>query len=278
MQDGHVSMSAITAVNVQIPASPTAPIIADFAEHALRVAYLMRRDVGRLPNQEWGAPGIYILLCDDGTRDVYVGKSTNLRSRLQHHRQNNAQVPNWSRALLVKRDTTHGFTSSDVGYLEGRLSSRLDVIPGIQVAKGKVDGDSTLPRHVQMSLDALLPSILAAVRLAGIDVYWKDDAEPESNGFKRTATKGTLAGLIAEGLLHVGADLHCSRAGELGYGTVAGDGQIIVGGVGYRAPSLAAAISLGATSSTGFGGWEMWHVGSLKGPSLSDLRAQLSSP
>lgn len=270
-------MSAITAVNVQVPAAATAPIIADFAEHAIRVAYLMRRDIGRLSDQDWGFPGVYMLLCDDGTHNVYVGKSTNLRSRLQHHRQKNAQVPEWNRAVLVKRDTSHGFTSADIGYLEGRLSAQLDVIPGISVVKGKTDGDATLPRHMQMSLDALLPSILAAARLAGIDVYWKDDAEPESKGLKRAAIRGTVSALIAEGLLHVGAELYCSRAREVGAGTVAADGQIIVGGVGYKAPSLAAAISLGAISSTGFGGWEMWHVGSLSGPSLSDLRSQLPS-
>lgn len=277
MHDGHVSSTAITAVNVQVPSSANAPVIADFAEHAIRVAYLMRRDVTRLPHQDWATPGVYMLLSDDGTHEIYIGKSTNLRSRLQHHKQKNSQVPGWSRAVLVKRDTTHGFTSADIGYLEGRLSAQLDVVPGITVVKGKTDGDATLPRHMQMSLDALIPSILAAARLAGIDVYWMDDAEPESRAVKRTATRGTVAGLIAEGLLHVGAELNCTRGGALGVGTVAADGQIIVQGVGYKAPSLAAAISLGATSSTGFGGWEMWHVGSLTGPSLSDLRRQLAA-
>lgn len=151
MQDGPVSTSAITAVNVQVPMSATAPIVADFAEHAIRVAYVTRRDVARLSEQEWATPGIYLLLCDDGTHNVYVGKSTNLRSRVHQHKQKNAQVPAWARAVLVKRDTSHGFTSADVGYLEGRVSAQLDVIPGISVVKGKVDGDATLPRHMQMS-------------------------------------------------------------------------------------------------------------------------------
>ncbi|WJS89740.1 excinuclease ABC subunit C [Microbacterium testaceum] len=271
-----MSLSAITAVNVQVPSSANAPIIADFAEHAIRVAHLMRRDAGRLREQEWATPGVYTLLSDDGTHQVYIGKSTNLRSRLQHHKHKNAQVPGWSRAVLVKRDTTHGFTSADIGYLEGRLSAQFEVFPGITVVKGKTDGDSTLPRHMQMSLDALLPSVLAAARLAGIDVFWEDDVEPEPIGIKRTAIRGTVTSLIAEGLLNVGAELHCARGGALGFGTVAADGQIVVQGVGYKAPSLAAAISLGATSSTGFGGWDMWHVGSLSGPSLSDLRGQLA--
>lgn len=238
----------------------------------------MRRDVARLPEVEWATPGIYVLISDDGTQNVYVGKSTGLRSRVLQHKVKNSQVPNWSRAVLVKRDTTNGFTSSDVGYLEGRLSAELEAIPGILVAKGKADGDSTLPSHMQMSLDALLSSILAAVRLAGIDTHRKDEDDElaPAHGFMRTAIRGTVADLVARGLLHAGAELHCTRAGRQGRGTVASDGQIIVDGVGYKAPSRAAGASLGADTSTGFGGWEMWHVGSLSGPTLASLRAQLS--
>jgi hypothetical protein len=177
--------------------------------------------------------------------------------------------------VLVKRDTTNGFTSADVGYLEGRLSAELDLIPGITVVQGKVDGDATLPPHMQMSLDALLSSILAAVRLAGIDTYRDDEDERGSSAVTRTQIPGTLADLLAEGRLHAGAELHCARAGMHGVGTVTPDGQIIVDGVGYKAPSLAAGISLGATGSAGYGGWELWHVGSLAGPRLADLRAQL---
>lgn len=232
--------------------------------------------MARLPEAEWAAPGVYLLVSDDGSRNLYVGKSTGLRSRLLQHKSKNTQVPNWSRAVLVKRDTTNGFTSSDVGYLEGRLSAELEAIPGIFVAKGKADGDATLPPHVRMSLDALVSSILAAVRLAGIDVH-RDDEEAElpSRALMRTAIRGTVADLVAEGLLHAGAELHCSRGGKQGRGTVGSDGQIIVDGVGYKAPSRAAGASLGADTSTGFGGWDMWHVGSPSGPTLSNLRAQL---
>ncbi len=268
-------MNAIVAANVQVPSSGTAAIIADFAEHALRVAYIARRDVVRLPEAEWGVPGIYVLILDDGTHGVYVGKSNDLRSRVMQHKLNNSHVPGWVRAVLVKRDTSNGFTSADVGYLEGRLSAELDAISGITVLKGKTDGDGTLPSHMQMSLDALLSSILAAVRLGGVDTYRDDGDEPETVGGTRTQIPGTVADLLSEGLLHAGAELHCARAGKTGVGIVAPDGQILVGGVGYKAPSLAAGVSLGATTSAGYGGWEMWHVGSQAGPSLAQLRAQL---
>ena len=119
-------VNAIVAVNVQVPSSGAAAIIADFAEHAIRVAYIARRDLSRLPEAEWRVPGIYVLIADDGSHRVYVGKSTDLRSRVMQHKQGNAHVPGWSRAVLVKRDTSNGFTSADVGYLEGRLSAELD--------------------------------------------------------------------------------------------------------------------------------------------------------
>ena len=119
-----------------------------------------------------------------------------------------------------------------------------------------------------------LSSILAAVRLAGVDTH-RDEVEQPPSAVSRTQIPGTVADLLAEGLLHAGVELHCTRAGKHGVGTVAPDGQIIVNGVGYTAPSLAAGISLGATSSAGYGGWEIWHVGSLAGPKLADLRSQL---
>jgi hypothetical protein len=111
-------VNAIVAVNVQVPSPDAAPIIADFAEHAIRVAYIARRDANRLPEAEWCDPGIYVLVADDGSHSVYVGKSVDLRSRVMQHKQKNAQVPGWARAVLIKRDTTNGFTSADVGYLE----------------------------------------------------------------------------------------------------------------------------------------------------------------
>lgn len=268
-------VNAIIAVNVQVPSSATAAIIADFAEHAIRVAYVARQEVGRLPETEWRVPGIYLLIADDGSHGIYVGKSTDLRSRVMQHKLNNPHVPGWSRAVLIKRDTSNGFTSADVGYLEGRLSAELDAISGIDVVKGKTDGDATLSLPMQMSLDALLSSILAAVRLAGIEMHRDEDDEQPPSAVSRTQIPGTVADLLAEGLLHAGVELHCTRTGKHGIGLVAPDGQIIVNGVGYAAPSRAAGISLGATSSAGYGGWEMWHVGSLTGPTLADLRSQL---
>lgn len=275
-------MSAVVPVNVQVPASASAPIVADFVVHALRVAYVARRDVLALPESDWATPGIYLLMTNDGTRNIYVGKSTDLRSRLLQHRAKQAHVPEWARAIAIKRDTANGFNSAQVGYLEGRLSAELDAIEGLNVLKGKADGDNTLPPHEQLALDALLPSILAAVRLAGLDTFREQTDEGDSrksaklSGRRMATFGGTVEDLVTAGLLQAGATLYCKRGERIGVGTVSADGEIVVDGVGYAAPSLAAAKSLGADSSAGFGGWEMWHVGSLEGVTLTTLRSRLS--
>ena len=268
--------SPTTHASVQIPASVNAPITADFTEHALRVAYVARDDVQKLGEAEWSVPGVYVLLADDGSRQVYVGQSTALRGRLLTHRRGNAQVPGWERAIALKRDTTHGFTSADIGYLEGRLSAELNAVPGVALVKGKVDVDTTLPPSATVPLNALVPSILAAIRLAGVGVRSPNEAAASAApSVTRTAVRGSVADLIGEGLLKPGAELYCSRREREGRGTVAPDGKIIVNGVGYDKPSLAAAMSLGSTSSAGHGGWEMWRVGAQTGPSLASLRRQL---
>lgn len=276
--DETMSSAAVLA-SIQIPASAKAPIVADFTEHALRVAYVAREDVPRLAEGEWNCPGIYVLLVEDGSRRVYVGQSTKLRSRLMVHRRSNGQIPNWGRAVTIKRDTSHGFSSADIGYLEGRLSAELDAVPGMAVVRGKSDQDTTLSVPAMIPLDAIVPSILAAVRLAGLRMDRLEEGLEQTtpiSASSRSSIPGTVSDLLVAGLLRAGAELVCTRRGALGHGIVGTDGSIIVNGVGYANPSRAAGAAFHAEGSGGFGGWDMWRVGSATGPSLSSLRAQLS--
>ena len=90
-----------TPVNVQIPSDPEAPVIADFVEHALRVAYVERSHLGSLPAGDWDSPGVYVLITSDGSNQVYVGQARRLRSRLLQH--NVKEKLPWRRAVAVKR-------------------------------------------------------------------------------------------------------------------------------------------------------------------------------
>jgi len=261
----------VIPVNVQIPAAATVPVVADFVAHALRVAYVHRRDIERLAADEWEVPGIYVLLTDNGSHQLYVGQAIDLRKRLLQHR--GKPKLEWTRAVVIKRDTSHGFNSAEIGYLEGRVAAEVRAIPGVDVVEGKQDQDTTLPPHMLLSLDDLLSSILAALRLAGVDTY-KEADEPEQKVARKSpmAKSGTIADLLDAGLLRAGATLHLSQGGKTASGTVTTSGEIIVAGVAYASPSKAAQQALGLQSSNG---WTTWHVGNPKGPTLDALRDQL---
>ena len=270
----------VIPVNVQIPAAATAPVVADFVVHALRVALVNRRDLERLAAEEWAVPGIYVLLTDDGSRRVYVGQAVALRQRLLQHRSKE-RLP-WTRAVAIKRDTSHGFNSAEIGYLEGRVAAEVAAIPGVTVVEGKRDQDTTLPPHMLLSLDDLLSSVLAGLRLAGVDTY-KDADEPElavtasssSKRMSRALKSGSVADLLSAGLLRAGVSVYLSQGGRDAEGRVSTSGEIIIDGVAYASPSRAAAVALGLQSSNG---WTTWHVGSLTGPTLDALRVQLPVP
>jgi Restriction Enzyme Adenine Methylase Associated len=268
--------SQVIPVNVQVPSDTTAPVVADLPVQALRVAYVARRDLERLPEVEWGTPGVYVLLTDDGSRQVYVGQAVHLRKRLFQHRSK--PKVEWRRAVAMKRDTTHGFNSAEIGYLEGRLAAEIGAIPGVHVIQGLKNLDTTLPSHHMLALDALLPGVFAALRLAGMDLL-KDADVPDSpaseNSSKKSPTviPGTVADLVAAGLVRAGAELRLSQGGRLAKATVSTSGELIVEGVAYASPSKAAATALGLQSSNG---WTTWHVDDLSGPTLAQLRPRLA--
>jgi hypothetical protein len=268
-------MSApVVPVNVQVPADAAAPVVADLTVHAIRMAHAWRRDVERLPVNDWTVPGIYVLLSAGEHPDTYVGKAVDLRARLLQHRLK--PRIDWQRAVAIKRDTSHGFNSAEIGYLEGRVASELRSVPGLSVVEGLQTQDETLPPHLLLALDELVPSILAALRLVGVDLFKPEvpDEEQPSPGVRRkhVPKTGSVADLLAAGLLSAGAELHLSQGGTNAQGSVTTAGQILVDGVAYGSPSKAAATALGLSSSNG---WTTWHVGDLNGPTLDRLRAQL---
>ncbi|MCW2984214.1 MAG: excinuclease subunit, partial [Conexibacter sp.] len=248
--------------------------------HALRVAYVQRRDLEGLP-QEWNQPGVYVLLTDDGSGEIYVGQAVGLRGRLFQHRSKPKLA--WRRAVVIKRDTSHGFNSAEIGYLEGRLASELGALPGLAVIEGLKSQDMTLPSHHMLALDALLPSVLAALRMAGLDLFKEEptgeDDPPASNahgpGAKKTHTvvAGSVSDLVAVGLLRAGAELYFTRAGKQATAKVTAAGELVVAGVAYSSPSSAAAAAFSLKAANG---WVSWRVGDATGPTLADLRSQLA--
>ena len=266
-----------TPVNVQIPSDPDAPVIADFVEHALRVAYIDRKHLSTLPASDWDTPGIYVLLTGDGSGRVHVGQARKIRSRLLQH--NSKEKLPWVRAVAVKRDTTDGFNTAEIGYLEGRVSAEIAALDSLTVVAGQGSGDETLPKHMMISLDSFVKSILASLRLAGLDITRRNpESEPEDvapTGDASTPGRVTFnakfSDLVSSGLIRAGETLYLRQGAVEATGTVTADGEIVVRGVSYKSPSAAAANALQLQSSNG---WTTWRVGGPTGVSLDVLRQQ----
>lgn len=164
---------------------------------------------------------------------------------------------------------------------QSRVASELRAIPGLTVVEGHQTRDETLPPHLLLALDELVPSILAALRLVGVDLFKPPEEDgddvPPVLGINRAhvVKAGTVADLLAAGLLAAGAELHLSQGGTTARGSVTATGEILIDGVAYGSPSRAAATALGLQSSNG---WTTWRVGDLSGPTLDHLRAQLVTP
>lgn len=266
-----------TPVNVQIPSDTEAPVIADFVEHALRVAYVDRAHLSSMPTGDWDAAGVYILLTGDGSGRVYVGQARRVRSRLMQH--NSKEKLPWTRAVAVKRDTTDGFNTAEIGYLEGRVSAEVAALQHLTVVEGQTSGDETLPKHMMISLDSFVKSILGALRLAGLDTTRSNpEAEIEEEGDTgreertgRVTFPVKFSDLVSSGLVRAGESLFLKQGRVEARGSVTADGEIVVKGVAYKSPSSAAASALGLQSSNG---WITWRVGSAKGPNLDLFRQQ----
>lgn len=272
-----MTASVLTA-GTQIPADPRVPIRFDFELHALRMAFVEPANVNRLTD-EWQQPGVYILL---GKRsagqptDVYVGMATDLKKRLTSHKRK--PKFSWWRAVAVVRDSTTGFDSAQIGYLEGRLAQELRALPGANVCEGMTTMDVTLPTFARSPLDAFVGTVLEALRVAGLSLESGSEDEPESEqvSSKKGHTKipGTIRDLVGAGLLEAGSRLVAER--EVGGKQrrleceVSASGELIFEGVAYRNPTKPAILGFDLKSTNG---WMAWKTD--RGKTLADLRDEL---
>jgi hypothetical protein len=245
----------------------------DFISHALRVAFADREDITSLPKLDWDKPGVYVLLgtiSTDGTTPVYVGKANALRGRLLQHRSN--PPIDWWRAIAVVRDTADGFHSAQIGYLEGRLADQLRAAARLEVNEGQKNIDRTLPDHQLIPLDAFIPTILAALRIAGLNVARTKEAEVSDteeaspSGPRHYAV--TMADLTAAGSIKPGDKLVFDQRGAQAEAVVNANGEILLGGVAFKTPSGAGSELLDGKAVNG---WDAWQLGQ-NGPTLSEVR------
>lgn len=264
-------------ITTLLPESAADPVILFDQHAALRVAIVERDHALRISADEWDRPGVYVLLDSpdaDGSWGCYVGKApAGIRTRLRDHVRNK---DHWRRAVLIQRDTTFGFNSAQVAWLEGRLYDLLDAAEDARPHNGNRPSDETLPPFERASLENSVLPISRILRLIGYDPATADDSGTVSTTTKSTRTSRfvgiTLKNVIDAGHLTPGTAVVSTNSVWPANGVVNADGTITFNDTNHPTPSAAAA----AVKGTGaVNGWDFWAVDDATGKtSLATLRAR----
>jgi len=260
-------------VTVLIPDTVAAAIEIYEQSAALRMAIVERVGVGAL-GAEWDRPGLYVLLdrhSTDGLWASYVGKApAGIRARLLQHASNK---DHWSRAVLIQRDTTHGFNSAQVAWLEGRVYDLLSAAQDATLHNKNRPGDETLPAFERTALEASIEPIVRVLRLVGFDT----SAPEEQPSLVHTAKTATFHGvtvqeIMAAGLLTAGDQLTSTNGAWPAQGHIDDTGNVVYHGTIYPSPSAAGSAVKGGKAANG---WDFWAVEAPTGlVRLSTLRAR----
>ncbi len=283
-----LAFMAPTSGGFTVPDDPHAALSFDLKVHALKIGVVRREDLGLLNASEFKTPGIYVLIRfpgdvkkdkvdakDRSKTKVYVGKSAQkegVRGRLaeQKRRPKGQARFEWSTIAAFVRTFPQGLSSADVGYLEGRLTGRLQRIPSLIVASEKDDRDKSLSATETAALDQFIPSLLAGLRLAGVQVIVpdhqadSDDTIAVTKSGKKRRFTVSIAQLVEVGSLTAG-DVLVYKSKKC---SVTGDGLLLFEGAEYEAPSAAAKA---AYPKAIINGWTAWRRDG-GGESLAELR------
>ena len=206
----------------------------------------------------------------DRSWSAYIGMATDLRSRLGHHVRNR---PDWYRAVVTRRDTSTGFTSTQAGWLEGRLYEVMKAARPVRLLNANIPGDETLPAREKRDLEMIVEPVRCVLRLLGHILEARDPVpEPPSPPVPEPPRQrvGNLAGLVEAELLEPGSRLVPVEPRWSGVGRVTSDGWIEVGGKSYYSPSGAAKAVTGRVAESG---WDFWAVATADGTTLNKLRS-----
>lgn len=134
---------------------------------ALKMVLIDRENINSLNSEEWAAPGFYILLSrvegNTGAWTAYVGKApAGVKKRVSQHVKGKEF---WNRALLVRKDTSNGFSSAEAGWLESRFYDLLDGSELCQLENTVKPVEDTLPQYVMAGLERSTQPVLAVLRL-----------------------------------------------------------------------------------------------------------------
>lgn len=261
-------------ITALIPETVGRPIIVYDPQAALRLAIVDHDFVGLL-DDTWDVPGVYCLLypvAGDGTFQIYVGKApSGMRNRIGNHVL--GKVDGWIRAVLICRDTTYGFTSAHVGWLEGRLwSLAFASAKGAPTNKTRPK-DETLPDYDRAVLETCVVPISRVMRLLGYGLEPEGEVPVTKTATSRTNYGVTVADLMKTGYVKAGDSLVFTYPGHPASAVIQPDGSLLVDATPYDTLSAAAGALRGGPTN----GWAYWAVTEPSGNQvpMSDLRARL---
>lgn len=254
-------------LRVLVPENGLEPTIIYDESAALVMAVIDRDGVRRL-DDTWDVPGVYVLLHvldGDGFFGAYVGKAPNgLKARVSQHVTGKNSKEFWSQALLVCRDTTHGFNSTQTGWLEGRIYQLLKESVNAQVSNQQTPTDDTLAPYYKTMLENCVVPISRVLRLLGFDPSTADGNRVPSPSPRAKAKTAKYYGidlkvLMQAGLLQLGERLISLVSAWPGEGEIVAPGGIRLGsnGVTYETPSAAGFAIKGGLATNG---WSFWGV------------------
>ncbi len=203
---------------------------------------------------------------------MYVGKApSGVASRLRQHLKGKEA---WSRALLVRRDTTYGFNSAQIGWLEGRLYDLFDAAENAVLNNENRPRDETLPPYDRQMLELVILPVTRVLRLVGYDPATPDEATPVPHSARSAKFFGiTMEQIIEAGLIHPGAKLVSTNGAWPAVAELLANGAICFEGTEYETPSKASGAAKQGGASNG---WEFWAVETPEGRvSLATLRARM---
>lgn len=166
------SLELIAAPVFQLHAAAHGYTHISAGDPALRMALVERENGPATLKRDglgWDRPGVYVLLGPgegDFDATVYVGKAGGqgvARRIAQQYRDKDW----WTRALVISSAHEDGWSSSDVGFLEGELHA-LVTRKHLSVTNDQTPKDDTLPAVRIWELRRFLPAVDAVLRVLGV--------------------------------------------------------------------------------------------------------------
>jgi hypothetical protein len=227
-------VSSFQPVTLYVPFTADEPIEVNVAHSGLRMV-LVNRDAIRRLSSDWRVLGVYFLLGPDPTSAeryrAYVGEvgRCNLLLRITEHA---AHKDWWNRALLVASNSTNGFNSAEIGWLEGRFYDVLNNAVAATLMNRGRPGDDSIATKGRGVLERYVELTLAALRAVGASPDTADQ-KPAPGGKKRAHYRddgsleidGSLFAAVSPAAQAVSGNQ--SEPGWEFWGAPSGDGRLV---------------------------------------------------